>query len=449
MFLSASYAKGAQLANYIGTGSPKLVLELGDNGPKWKSFTIDYQQLGAIPYSSEKGKDWSSWNVKDTAGHYYGTITLISNGTEVSFKDYKGGEGYYLEGVHFSYNKAVQAFQLTADKIYPPQGDGPFPDAPIAIPAVYPGTKDPVNLSVKGTSIVNDKGKTIILKGMVRPSLEWNKQGEYLSEADILAMKKWGINTIRLDLNQNYWFKSGPKTEQGSYKQIIDAIIYYATKNDMAVILDLHWVEDGHQSPMANKKSIDFWKEVANEYKNFGTVIFELYNEPETITKEVWLHGDTKFAGYKELYDAVRSTDAKNICIVNGVDWGYDLSFVNSQFHVEGYNIVYGSHPYNEKGQTPQGFNPSFEGVVGTYPLIFTEFGVNEKKYFPTDYLRIYKNILRYVNDHQVSYTGFAWWVDKDQPNFPALISDWSGTPINGGINIKDDMAVHAPTSLY
>src|SRR4051794_8731410 len=100
----------------------------------------------------------------------------------------------------------------------------------------------------------------------------------------------------------------------------------------MAVILDLHWTQYGSQSPMANKDSIRFWQEVATQYKDFGTVIFELYNEPYGIDTNTWLYGSVDYAGYQELYNAVRKTGANNLIICGGLDYAYDLSFVNPNF---------------------------------------------------------------------------------------------------------------------
>lgn len=437
--------KYCQLANYLGTGEhPHLVLELSDNGPGWDPFTIDYQNIGNIPWSKERKKDWSAWNVKDSDGNYYGTITLHSNGQEVTWGNYVSGKNNcFLEGIHFVKNESTNTYQLTVDKIYSNEiNPGPFPDAVKAQPAVYPGSNTPVTLHVSGNNIVNDKGAVIKLKGMVRPTLEWNKLGEKLSPEDIQNMKKWGINTLRINLNQNYWFESEAVTEKGSYKQIIDAMIYYASQQGMVVILDLHWTENGHQNSMANKKSIRFWKEVAEAYKNFGTVIFELFNEPVGIDKSVWLHGNSDYAGYQELYDEVRKTGAKNICIVNGLRYGYDLTFVNQDFRVEGYNIVYGSHPYNDSGDK-QHLSQNLQHLLGKYPLIFTEFGVNNDKYFPNGYQQVYSNILEFAEENNINYTGFAWWVDSNPKKvnaFPDLISDWSGTPLNGGKIIWDDL---------
>jgi len=457
---------GQQLANYLGTGSnPRLQLKLSANGPNWGAFTIDYQGIGNVPWSSDPSNNWGSWDVYDTASpsNYYGTITLTSDGSTVQWNNYVAGSGgYYLDGINLSYNSGVSAYELTVNTIYPPGGggSGPFPNAPPATPAVYPGTDQPIILQVVGDQIIDNKSNPVLLKGIVRPSLEWSVTGQYLSSQDLSNIANWNSNgtiahsnVIRLDLYQGYWLSSGPATQIGSYKQIINAIVYYSIQLGMAVILDLHWTESGYQTPMANQDSLTFWQQVATDYASFGTVLFELYNEPYGITTDVWLNGNSTYAGYQQLYDAVRSTGAQNICIIGGLDYAYDLSFVNENFHVNGTNIVYCSHPYNAKGQPGyQGeggtFQQDYQGILGNYPLIFTEFGTNGASYYPTGYAQIYSSILQFANANKVHYTGFAWWVQNGDPQFPCLIQDWEGTALYGGVNIHDDI-VQNPGTVF
>jgi hypothetical protein len=339
-----------------------------------------------------------------------------------------------------------------------PSSSGPFATTPMAQPATRSLGGKKIVLTVQGPKIVDDQGQEILLKGLDRPSLEWNPQGQHLSAEEIGTMKtKWNATVVRISLNQNYWFSSQDASTPGSYKQIIDGVVASCIKNDMAVVLDLHWTENGHQNPMANKESLLFWKEVATAYKDFGTVIFEPFNEPYGVTPEVWLHGNNQYAGFQELVDEIRKTGAQNICIINGLDWAYDLSFVNDKFHVQGENLIYGSHPYNEKLYKDKNHHQStlldennFKGVLGIYPLIFTEFGVNDNAYFNAgDYQKIYQDILKFCNDHHVHYTAWAWWNEPGNPAFPCLIGDWSGTPINGGVFIKEDMIYHPGTNLH
>lgn len=358
-------------------------------------------------------------------------------------------------------------FQLNMSK-----GNGPFPDAALATPMTYSdGT--PVILSVKENKIVNNKGQTIVLKGVVRPSLEWNPQGQYLSPSDINNMAKWGANVIRLDLNQNYWLASDSAMTQGSYKQIIDAIVYYATQNNMAVILDLHWTTNGQQSPMANQQSIQFWQQVATAYKGFGTVIFELFNEPYLDltgyyslpqAENIWLNGSTdsyKYVGYQQLYNTIRATGASNICIVNGLHYGFDLSFVGngddllhiSPYQNEPLNLIYGSHPYNTNISVSVLSN-NVQKIIASYPIIFTEFGDNQEADYSNGTYQIpYQQVLEFVNQQNasgnvnVNYTGFAWWVGQEW--FPTLLNDWNGNANNyAGKLIFQDMQSNPATPL-
>lgn len=461
--LSPIYAANQYLCNYLGQGSdPNLSLTLVSNGGKsWGSYTAGYGNCKAsegatIPTNPVPSDKWSLWNITDEKGNYYGSITL-NNDSGVRVINYKNDSknGYSIEGIDFKIEpkNSSQWILSIKDKIVRPDiaEKGPFPNSPLATPAVFTNKKGvPFVLSVQGSNIVDNEGNVIKLKGFARPSLEWNEQGQFLGEDDFANMKKWEANTIRISLNQDSWFKSKPAEVKGSYKQIIDAMIYHATQNGMVVILDLHWTQDGGQPNMANKNSINFWKEIATKYKDFGTVIFELFNEPTNIDKDIWLNGNNSYAGYQSLYDAVRSTGAKNICIINGLEWGFNLNFVNEsdnyKYAIKGENIVYGSHPYRRKYEA---IYSSLAGVVNKYPLLFTEFGDNEPKDYPNSFASSYIDTLLFLNQFNGNYTAWAWWVSPDNPAFPTLIDDWkSAKPVNGGVFVKEDMQTNPATVL-
>jgi hypothetical protein len=442
----------AALVNDLGTGSPNLTMKLTAWGGSWKDkYDLNYKSQGNVPGGDpgQGNTTWSAWNVFDEKNNYYGTITLHSDGKDSIWMGpdaYKPDGGnrnrlldFTLEGI------GTGIYGLWVQSVFPS-----FPFAPLAKPAVDPRTQHPIVLRTQGAKIVNDRGADVVLKGLTRPSLEWpidrlpGYYGEHLSQKDIEFTRGWGANVIRIPLNQTFWKESAPREVIGSYKQIVDAMIYYAIEQKMAVILDLHRIVRDDQGQMANKQSIDFWKDVAKTYATFGTVLFELFNEPHDITKEQWLSGDGTYAGYQQLYDAVRGAGANNLCIVGGLDWAYDLSFVNSDFGVKGTGIVYCSHPYYRKGNdSGDKFSPAsnFAGVLGKFPVILTEFGGNlESTYQKLDY---YTQVISYVNTNGFHYTGWAWWVKPDQPWFPCLIGDWSGGAINGGTIVKEDLRTH------
>lgn len=449
----ALFADGPEVGNYIGDGTnPNIHFRLSDNSPGWKPYTIAHQGQGNVPYNTQDpdNNEWSAWNIYDEDNNYYGTFTLGANAYATWWKGYTAPNpqsSYSIDNIQGKVSGEGYFISITGT----PRAGGPFPDAPAASPAVYPGTTDPIFLSVNEDKIVNNHGSEIRLKGLVRSSLEWNPQGQYLNPNDIALMAGWGANVIRLDLKQQYWFDSEPVSKKGSYKQIIDAIIYYCTQHDMAVILDLHWTDGTSQPPMADRNSIKFWSEVATAYKDFGTVMFELFNEPNTIDQNTWLNGNSQYAGFQELYHAVRATGAQNIVIIGGLDWAYRLDFVNASFEVDGENIVYCSHPYDEKGSSSYSvpFEKNFAGIKGRYPIIFTEFGDNKEGDFPPNsenYQTVYKRIYDYIGQNGIHYTGFEWFVDR--PSAPSLIKNWQGEPQYAGTFVKDDLQNSPPTPI-
>ena len=82
-------------------------------------------------------------------------------------------------------------------------------------------------------------------------------------------------------------------------------------------------------------------------------MMFELYNEPHDVSWSVWKSGGAtgeglQAVGMQQLYDTVRATGAQNLVIIGGLDWAYDLSGVPAN-RIDGYNIVYATHPYTQR----------------------------------------------------------------------------------------------------
>jgi hypothetical protein len=183
---------------------------------------------------------------------------------------------------------------------------------------------------------------------------------------------------------------------------------------------------------MADANSITFWSQVAAIYKNDGRVLFELYNEPHDVTWGTWLSGGTtsggwKAAGMQQLYDAVRGAQADNLVIAGGLDYAYDLSGVPSN-RIKGYNIVYATHPYSDAPEKAvQRWDSGWGFLTKTDPVIVTEFGDRQDCGTP-DKIQMYVSaLISYADSHAAGWTAWAWF--PGGCSFPAIISDWAGTP--------------------
>lgn len=287
--------------------------------------------------------------------------------------------------------------------------------------------------TVQGNKIIDPNGKQVLIRGVDRPSFEWNQNGEQASLADYTLMKNWGSNCVRISLNQDFWFASS------SYAATIDQQIAWVRSLGMGVILDLHW-NNGQQQNMADRNSITFWSQVGARYKNNLWVIFELYNEPHDVSWSQWLRGDATYAGMQEMYNAVRASGAANMVLVCGLNWAFDLSGVGNGYAVVGTNIGYATHPYDYPGKQLADWPAAFGFLTATAPVVMTEFG----QYCATG--NYVADLLAYAQTNGIHWTAWAWYVNGC--SFPSIISDWAGTPAPGvGVIVKQYLSGNAPVT--
>ena len=101
-------------------------------------------------------------------------------------------------------------------------------------------------LKVKGTRLVNEKGKTVQLKGVSTHGLSWYP--EYVNQKAFTHMKKkWGINVVRLAMYTSEYngYCTGDDANRKALEKKIDQGVTYATKAGMYVIIDWHILSDG------------------------------------------------------------------------------------------------------------------------------------------------------------------------------------------------------------
>jgi hypothetical protein len=292
--------------------------------------------------------------------------------------------------------------------------------------------------------------------------MEWSCSGD-IQGVDYQGMSSWGANVVRLPLNQDCWLNvSGNTSYDPMYASTVDQQVQWAKQNGMDIILDLHGSDTGNFSVgatclaaskncaqiMADTNSIEFWKEVAGKYASEPAVLFELYNEPfigsaspSSTDWNTWLNGGTAggftAVGMQQLYDAVRGTGAKNLVIIGGLNWAYDLSQVSSHA-VNGTNIIYNTHPYQDKNMN---YAQYFGNLTATYPVIATEFGDRSSGQPSMCNATFDTNLLNYMDGksgsipHKMSWTAWAFYLANC--TFPTLLADSNYDPNAPGMAVQ------------
>ncbi len=310
--------------------------------------------------------------------------------------------------------------------------------------------KWPQELHVVGNKVLNKDGKNVWLQGANVVSLEFLVNGDHVLRSILVAIDDWKANCIRLPIKDDYWFGKEAGDGGKKYREMVDAAITMAANHGAYTILDLHRFRAPQQ------RHADFWKDAATRYKNHPAVIFDLFNEPHGTSWEVWKNGgfiEDKEApadednfltpeekalnakgfhsvGQQALINAVRGVGAKNIVLVGGLDWSYDLSGIAQGFAVDdkgGNGIIYSTHIYPWKTD----WQNKVLVIADKYPILLGEVGANNKKmeFIPAegqeDAETWVPRVLGLIQKYKLHWTGWSFHPGAS----PVMISGWNYAP--------------------
>lgn len=330
--------------------------------------------------------------------------------------------------------------------------------AVIALALFFAGTSPPINagedhrnegavdIKVAGNRLTDDEGRSVRLIGVSRSSLEFQCHVDHATPSDLKRMRAWGMNAIRFTLSSALWNGGCPdyrKTLADTVKTALDAGMY--------VVLALQWnapfgvpantAAGGAQYPMPDRKTdLAFWRDVAGMFRNDARVLFNLFSEPFGVSCAQWylggamtvnfvndpkgklIPGAYSAIGMNDLAAAVRAVAPRNVIVVSGIDWGYDLSCVTSGYAVHTDNVAYATHPFDYMQKQANDWDRAFGVPALTHVVLAEEFGQYNCK---TDYISA---VLETFKNYEMSWLAWNWSVAGGCEG-PALLSDWEGTP--------------------
>lgn len=227
-------------------------------------------------------------------------------------------------------------------------------------------------LSVKGTKLVDSKGKTFQIKGVSTHGLSWYP--EYVSKAAFKDLRdKWGVNTVRLAMytaEYNGYCVAGARNQK-TLKSRINTGVKAATDLGMYVIIDWHTLSDKNPNTY-KKQSIAFFKEMAKKYKGNKNVIYEICNEP---------NGGTSWSQVKSYAQSVikeiRKIDKNAVILVGTPNWSQDVD-IAAKSPIKGYkNIMYTLHFYANTHKASYR-SKAEKAIKAGLPLLVSEFGISD-----------------------------------------------------------------------
>jgi aryl-phospho-beta-D-glucosidase BglC (GH1 family) len=358
-------------------------------------------------------------------------------------------------------NVAAGYYTLTAEAF--DSSGNTATSSPITI-SVVPTTSAAPALQVSGNKLVNASGQPVVLHGVDRSGTEYDcVQGYGIfdgpnNQTSITAMKEWGVNAVRVPLNEACWNAEtyvNSAYAGTSYINAIKAYVSLLNENGIVAILDLHWTDGTYSGPSSgcgsaqavcqkpmpdSAQAIPFWTSVANTFKGNDAVIFDLFNEPyasradSNNSAEGWQCWETgspctgisyPVAGMQQMVNAVRGTGANNVIMLGGEEYSNDLTgWLQYEPTDPDHDLVASWHSYNfNTCNTQSCWTSQVAPVAASVPVVAGEIGEND---CAGTYIT---PLTTWMESENISFLAWAWNADFNCSSGPGLITDYTGTP--------------------
>lgn len=254
-------------------------------------------------------------------------------------------------------------------------------------------------LAVVGTSLVDNNGNKFQLKGVSTHGITWFPQ--YVNREAFKTLRDdWGANAVRLALytaEYNGYCSGG---NQAELKKIIENGVSYATELGMYVIIDWHILSDGN--PNTNKAAaISFFSEMAQKYKDYDNVIYEICNEPNG-----GVDWNTVKSYADDVISVIRKYDSDAIILVGTPTWSQEVDKVAANPVSKPDNVMYVLHFYAATHKDDLR-NRLKNAVAAGTPVFISEFSICDASgNGGIDYASA-NEWKKMINSYNISYIGW------------------------------------------
>lgn len=305
-------------------------------------------------------------------------------------------------------------------------------------------------LTLDGVQLVGERGEPVHLKGMSSHGIHWFENC-YTKESIQHLRDEWNINLFRIAM---YIGENG-YASQPHLKQRVEEMVDWCEELGIYVMIDWHVLTPGDPNAWLDSEggstglAIDWWVDMATQYKDKKHVLYEIANEPNNIDwSKVKLYHDA-------VIHAIRAVDQETIIIAGTTTWSQDIHLAAQNPVADPYNVMYAFHFY---AGTHESLLDRVIEYASQIPIFSTEWGTSQASGDGGPYLDIAERFLDTFEELSISW---AQWSFADKAEVSAALNpgacsrmDWSDTSTSGTfvknylLRDVDSSKTKAPTAL-
>ncbi|MCO5977131.1 cellulase family glycosylhydrolase [Ideonella oryzae] len=194
-------------------------------------------------------------------------------------------------------------------------------------------------------------------------------------QANMDLVRQFGGDAVRYQIGMPFL---DPKSHQyrPDYLDEVAAAVQLARRDGFVVFLSMQWqgrTRVRAVETMPGASALRAWQAIAPRFSRDQGVVFELFNEPASVTRpdpqtwELWR------AGHQAIIDALRSQGVPNVLLVEGINGGRLLDGAPDLKDPLG-QLIYGVHPYMRPDlSNAAGWNRYFGDFARRHVVVATE----------------------------------------------------------------------------
>ncbi len=318
------------------------------------------------------------------------------------------------------------------------------------------------NLHVDGTQLKDEYGNAVIIRCAEYGAAYWYHDYNGSSEDAVVQaqfdyMKNWGMNCVRLNIACSDLEAEGLDVPPVLLR--LDQVLNWALDAGLYVILNAwgayggapngydqmdvsHYFKDNYANGIWwFSEWYSWWQTLATRYKGHG-IIYDFYNEPL-----YWDYADHQ-TRIRQCIDNIVAIDSSAISMVecsSDASWAGQHLLFEQTYPISRNNVIFSYHYYGYFMYPDNSELAIRSGLTGNYAawclangrcLVNGEYGGNTtgSPYVQWDL----DWVLNYLTVSDADgYSGYTAHSFEASPWSP-LIADWSGTPTNYGVVVRD-----------